>query len=61
MGFVFVAAIGFLSGFLFLAGWTSVDAICACAPLTHSVANGTLGIFTVGGIVIGAVLQICWG
>jgi hypothetical protein len=60
MGFFLFVALGFISGLLFLAGWNSIDAICACAPLTSSVANGTMGLFTIGGVVVGAVLSaIC--
>ncbi len=61
MGFVLVTMMSFLAGLLFLAGWGSLDAVCACVPITERVANGTLGLFCVGGAVLGAVLQITCG
>jgi hypothetical protein len=61
MGFVLTIIFSFFVGLLFLAGWVSIDAIWDCAPLSGRVANGTLGLFCVGGACLGIALQIVGG
>lgn len=61
MGFVFTIIASFMLGLLFLAGWASFDAVCDCAHLSERVANGTLGLFCVGGAVLSGVFTVLWG
>lgn len=58
MGLVFAIIFSIAAAFLFLLGWSSLDSICACAPLTQSVAKGVLGLFFVGGATAGVALHI---
>lgn len=55
---VAMGLLGFCAGLLFLGGWVSIDLICACVPLTENVADGTMGLFTISGIVLGGILGI---
>jgi hypothetical protein len=60
MGFVFILFISFVAGLMFLAGWQSIDSICECIPLRQNVANGTLGLFCVAGVVLGGLATALW-
>jgi hypothetical protein len=61
MGFALIVFTSVLAGALFLGGWASIDAVCDCLPLTERVAQGTLGLFAVGGVILGATAQVLWG